>query len=490
MPEVRLHDLPRRSVRGGAAVLAAQMVNVLLGIVSVAILGRLLTPGDFGLIAMTGAFLAFVTTFADLGLPLATVQRAEITDDQVNALFWMNAAAGAAATVVGALAAWPIARFYDRPELVAVTAALAVGLAINGLSAQHQALLRREMRFTAHSLVTVAAAAAGVAVAIGAAAIGARYWALVLMPLVTAAARTTGMWIACPWRPSAPRRAEGLRPMIRFGAYLTGTSLLGTAARNLDRILIGHALGAATAGLYTNALRLVLLPASQLNVPLTSVVVPTLSRLQNEPDRFRAYYRRGLEAVAMTLCPFMLVALVAPEHMIPVILGGQWTEAVPIVRAMAPAALLASINVATSWVYVPLGRSDRQFRWHLFRSACVIAAYAIGIRWGAVGVAAAFSVQACVLRVPALLYCLHGTPVRMRDVGSATWRIGAACAASTAVTAPLALSMRTRPDHLAALAIIVAALFATYLVTLAIVPGGWTRLRTLGATLRHLAPGP
>ena len=127
--------------------LVAQAITIALGFVSVATLGRLLTPEDFGLVAMTSAFIAVVTSFANLGLPQSTVQRDQITDEQINALFWINAGTGAVATVIGILAAWPVAWFYDRPELVAVTAALAVGLVINAMSAQHQALLRREMRF-------------------------------------------------------------------------------------------------------------------------------------------------------------------------------------------------------------------------------------------------------------------------------------------------------------------------------------------------------
>ncbi|MHC5025062.1 MAG: oligosaccharide flippase family protein, partial [Planctomycetota bacterium] len=115
----------------------------MLGIGAAAILARLLTPEDSGLLAMAGAFVALITNFADLGLPQATIQRADVTQDQVSALFWINTMLGLIATGAGVLVAWPVAWFFQKPELVAVTAALSLAFVVTGVAAQHQALLRR-----------------------------------------------------------------------------------------------------------------------------------------------------------------------------------------------------------------------------------------------------------------------------------------------------------------------------------------------------------
>jgi len=481
-------DLPRRSVRSGAVVLLAQGATVLLGVVSAAVFGRLLTPDDFGLIAMTAGFVAFIANFAELGLPQATVQQAEVTDDQVNAMFWINAAVGAGAAVVGLGIAYPVAWFYREPSLAAVTAALSSAFLITGLSTQHHALLRRRMRFGALSAITVGATAGGIAVAIVAAGLGAGYWSLVVLTLSTALLRAIGYWLACDWRPGRPRRAAGLAPMVRFGAYLTGTNLIGTIARNLDRILIGRALGATATGYYAHAHRILLMPISQLNFPLTHVAIPTLSRLQDDPDRYRMFYRRGIEAIAAVSFPAVLAGLIAADHLVPTLLGDQWDEAIPIFKALAPAALLASVNMTTSWVYVPLGRSDRQFRWHLFRSFCVVAAYVIGLRWGALGVAVALSITACTLRIPAILYCLHGTFVQVSDIVSATWRVAAASVLAAALSVPVALRLGPDGPHGVALAVLLATFAAGYGLGWLVVPGGRRRLAVMVVTARHLLP--
>ena len=153
------------------------------------------------------------------------------------------------------------------------------------------------------------------------------------------------------------------------------------------------------------------------------MAIPALSRLQSEPERFRAFYRRGLEVVIFLLCPFMLVAMAAADHLVLLFLGPQWTESIPIFLALTPAGLVACTGVATSWVYIPLGRTDRQFHWRIVSSIVTIGSVLVGLQWGTLGVAVAFSAQAVAMRVPAIAYCLHGissaVPTsRMRSGGS------------------------------------------------------------------------
>jgi PST family polysaccharide transporter len=478
-------SLARRSARSGAIVLGTQVATTTLGVIGAAILARLLTPDDFGLLAMAMAFLAFVTPFADLGLPQSTIQRAEVTHEQVSAVFWINLALSLAATVVGILVARPVAAFYGRPELVAIATALAAAFVISGLGAQCEAVLRRRMQFALVSGIGLVAAVTGLVVGVIVAARGGGYWALVAMPLTGAAVRSGLAWMISPWRPGPPARAEGVGSMIRFGGFLAGTGLLGTAVRNVDRILIGRFLGAATAGFYINAYRLLLIPLTQLNAPLTNVAVPTLSRLQDDPERFRRFYRRGVEIIGAVTLPAVVASVVMAEELILTVLGDQWRDSVPIFLALAPAALLASLNVVTSWAYVPLGRTGRQFRWHVVRAACLLAGFAIGLQWGAVGVAAALSIVNVTLRVPGILYCFHGTFLRLRDVGAAVWRSAAAATLAAAATRALTLAVDSQTPAVA-LVVGLACFGLTYPILWITIPGGRREATALADTLRLL----
>ncbi len=484
-----LDNLPRRSVRSGAAVLIAQGGVLALGLVSAAVLARLLSPDDYGLIGMAAAFIAFITNFADLGLPLATVQRERISHAQLSSLFWINVLVGFLTFLLGILLAWPVAWFYDKPALFPVVMGLAIPFIFTGLGAQQEALLRRRMQFTHLSVISILSNLVGITLAIASALSGAGYWALVILALGTAVSKCLMFWIISPWRPSAPRLVEGLRPMIRFGAFITGTNLLATLVRNVDKILIGRLVSVDAVGYYMNASRLLVMPISQLNMPLTSVAVPTLSRLQNDPERYRGFYRRGVEGISSMTVPAVLFFLISADFVVPAVLGDQWLPSIPIFKALAPAALLAGVNVVTSWVFVPLGHSGRQFRWHVFRSFVVLIAYGIGVNWGAIGVAVSFSTSAVLLRIPGVLWCIKGTCIRFKDVIDSIWRAFTAGGIASVVGVLVASSFDPAVERFLPIPIILGCFAITYAICWIVLPGGWGRLHVIRATLAHLIPG-
>ncbi|MGH6799714.1 MAG: oligosaccharide flippase family protein, partial [Roseiarcus sp.] len=140
-------DIRRRSVRGGVMTLGAQGIKIAVQFGAVVALARLLPPAAFGLIAMVAALNAVLDLIKEFGLSAATIQKPDITHGQVTALFWINAASGAAITLALIAAAPAIAQFYGQPALLGVTRWLSLGFLLNGLTNQHWALLRRQMRF-------------------------------------------------------------------------------------------------------------------------------------------------------------------------------------------------------------------------------------------------------------------------------------------------------------------------------------------------------
>ena len=144
-----IRTLRSDTVRGGADTALAQVVKLGCQLASVAILSRLLVPSDFGLVAMVTAITGGLRVIKDGGLATATVQRKEITDDQISTLFWINLVLGTALALVCVALAIPLAAFYGEPRLVAVTLALSGLFAIGALTVQHEGLLRRRMRFRA-----------------------------------------------------------------------------------------------------------------------------------------------------------------------------------------------------------------------------------------------------------------------------------------------------------------------------------------------------
>ncbi|UCH83937.1 MAG: lipopolysaccharide biosynthesis protein [Candidatus Latescibacterota bacterium] len=407
--------LRRRSTRGGAVTIVGQGVKFLLTLSSLAVLARMLTPEDFGLIAMVIVIVGFIGIFKDMGLAMATVQRAEITHDQVSTLFWLNLGISVGIMIVTSALSPLLAWFYKEPRVTQITIVLAAAIIFSGLTVQHQALLRRQMRFAELAVIEIVALFAGAAAAIVGAASGLGYWALVILHVVREIATMVGVWTCCRWRPGAPVRKSGVRGLLSFGAYLTGFNIVNYFIRNLDKMLIGWYWGAAPLGFYNNAYRLLLLPIHQINNPLTSVAVPTLSRLQNQHERYRAYYRRGLTLTVAAGMPIVVFLFVAADKAILTVLGPQWADAVPIFRALGPAAFIGTFNFATGWVYSSLGTTRRMFHWGLIASVFSVIAYVVGLRWGPVGVALAYSILIVLMRYPSILFCFHRSHLRPGD---------------------------------------------------------------------------
>ena len=159
---------------------------------------------------------AMLDLVKEFGLSAATIQKPVISQAQVSALFWINAAAGAALGAALLMSAPLLARFYGQPDLEAVTEWLALGFVLSGLTVQHWALLRRQMRFGAIAGLETAADIASFAVAIALAVAGKGYWALVAQRLVSPALLLAGSWTVCRWRPARPARADGIARIVAF----------------------------------------------------------------------------------------------------------------------------------------------------------------------------------------------------------------------------------------------------------------------------------
>jgi O-antigen/teichoic acid export membrane protein len=416
-------DLKGRSVRGGTVTVAAQGVRFFLQICSTAVLARLLTPQDYGLIAMVTAVTGFVMMFKDLGLSMATVQKANINHAQISTLFWINVVLSLGLMLLTAALAPAIAWFYNEPRLTWITLVLAIAFIFGGFTVQHQALLRRQMRFGSLALIQIISLLVGILTAIIAAFYGMDYWSLVLMQLVTAITNVIAVWIACGWRPGMPVRRSGVRKMLAFGGHLTGFYFVNYFARNLDNILIGWRWGSGPLGLYSKAYSLLMLPLQQVNSPLSAVAVPVLSRLQEEPGKFRSYYRKGLTLATMFGMPIVVFLFVTADKAILIVLGEQWTDAARIFRILGIAAFVGTtLGPGSGWVYVALGNVRRQFFVSIVSTGLLVIGFIIGLPWGPIGVATAFSIHALVWRMPSMLICFWRTFMKPTDFLVAIWR--------------------------------------------------------------------
>ena len=481
-----LGGLGERTVRGFAVTLVSQALKFLIGICGTVVLARLLTPEDYGLVGMVAVFTGFVAVFKDLGLSAATVQRAEISHSQVTNLFWVNLAIGVVLALVIAGAAPLLARFYGDPRLAAITAVSALGFLLGGLTIQHEALLRRQMRFTSLAVVEIAAMLVSVSMAVSLAWYGAHYWSLVFNQLAAVAITAVSVWMLSRWRPGVPTRRSGVRSMLLFGRNLTGFNVINYWARNLDNLLIGRVWGALQLGLYSRAYQLLLLPIDQITAPITAVAVPALSRLTDSPERYRRAYVRILAKLAMVTMPLMAFMIVTSDWMVRLILGSQWMDVSPIFAWLGLAGLVQPLSSTAGWLLITQARTRDMFRWGAMGCTIIMASICAGLPWGALGVAISYSLCNVLIVQPFLLWFLCRTgPIRAGDILRA---IAPAAWASLCLLAALSLLRRSLHAVDAPQGLALAAVVSIFIVPLAILmlPSGRLVLLDTAASLRGI----
>ncbi len=409
----------RRSVRAGMVTLLSQGARIALSITSTMLLARLLRPDDFGLFAMATTTIALFSVLRDLGLSTATVQRKELSQEIVSTLFWINASFGillaTAAVITAPLLTW----FFQDERLTPVAMAVGGIAAIDALTIQHRALLRRQMRFKAIAFAQVTSEAIGLLAGISAALLGAGYWSLVILRLSATSIRILIIWLVCGWRPSFYFDFSSVRSMVAFGGFLTSTRIVRYVSRNFDRFLVGRIWDARALGYYARASDSLPGPVNRLMMPIAGVAISTLSRLTDEPERLRAYFRQGIQIVALLGTPAIGFLFLDAHQIVILLLGDQWSTTIPLFRRLAPAALATLGQMGLHWAFVSLGNAGRQFRWECFSLVIIVIGITLGVRWGVNGVALGYSFTSVLLILPGSRYCFRSTPLQTGDLAGA-----------------------------------------------------------------------
>jgi len=432
-----LTDIGRRSLRGGAVMFSAQAIKILAQFGAVVVLVRLLPPAAFGLIAMTAALYAVLDPLRDLGLSAATIQKPDLAHAEISALFWVNFVAGTLLAGALFLAAPLVAMFYHQPQLTAVTRWIALGFVLNGFCAQHWALLRRQMRFTAVATLETSAEILSFAVAIALALAGASYWALVVQRLVGPSLIAPGCWILCRWRPGRPAWAPGVGSLLGFGGSLAGTSLMALVSRSIDQMAVGWFWGPSVLGLYDRATKLLISPLNNIMLPLYSIGMPTLSRLTTDEQRYRRAFGEILEKLAMVTMPAAAGIMATAYWTTEILFGPRWIAAAPLVAWFALVAAYQPSLDACALLYMTQMRPRELLRAGMIDAALRILAIALALPYGATAVAAALAISGLVVRAPVTLWLASRRgPVGLSQIsGTLLPSVLAACGVAGAICA-------------------------------------------------------
>jgi O-antigen/teichoic acid export membrane protein len=394
--EVEIPETPptlRQQVVSGvgwkiATVVVVQVTRIVVGV----ILARLLVPRDFGLASMALLFVGVASVFTDLSFGQALIARREITERDRSTAFWTTLAAGAVCAGSGVAAAPLVADFFSTPAVSHLFAVTSILFLITAFSSTQVALLTRELQFRSLQLREMAGTVLGGVVGVVLAFAGLGPWALVVQALTTEGVSLVLVWRFSPWRPRATWSAESFRRLGPFAGKTSGARLLGYVNLNADNFLIARFLGAAPLGVYSVAYNVMFAPLARLATPIQQVLFPAFALIAADRPRAGTAWLRGSRIVAAITVPaFVGLAVVAPDF-VPVVLGHRWHKAIPVLQLLCIAGLSQSLQTLNHSMLQALDRAGALLAFMIFSATLTVSAFAIGLHWGVVGVAAGFAV--------------------------------------------------------------------------------------------------
>ncbi|MFT4233814.1 MAG: lipopolysaccharide biosynthesis protein, partial [Microbacterium sp.] len=382
--ETKLGDA---AARGASITLIGQGYKALLAFATTLVLARVLSPDDFGLIAMVVSVIGISEIFRDFGLSSAAIQAKKVTPKERSNLFWANSGLGLAATVVVSALSPLISMMYSDSRVIGVTLALAPSFILSGMVTQYTADLTRRLKFKPMAIIEMVSPTVALAAAVVLALLGLGYWALVVQQLVSLAVLLTLSMFVGHWLPSVPDRTVSLRRFLRFGVNVFGTQLIAYLTKNIDNIALGIGSGSVALGYYDRAYQLLMQPLRQINAPMTRVALPVLSRVHENKLQFERYLLRAQIVGGYVTATVFAVAAGLSKDVVLIVFGNDWLPVAPIFMVLAIGGVLRAVSQISYWIFLASGHPGAQLKMYLVTRPLMILVIVAGVPWGAVGVA-------------------------------------------------------------------------------------------------------
>ncbi|NBB83811.1 MAG: oligosaccharide flippase family protein, partial [Alphaproteobacteria bacterium] len=388
------------SLRGSAALASAQIVQIVLHYGAIIVMARLLTPADYGIIAMLAPIKGLLTLLRRTGFSDGVVQSRELTNQHLINIFWINVAVALVFAGVLAATAPAISAFYDQPALVDVALVYAAVLLISTTASQHVSIAARSLRFDVIAKAQLVGFACGLVVGIATAWWWRNYWALVAMQVTMELVEAAYLWVRVRWVPGRPRRAAGSLTLLRFGGSTFSSRFMAFSANNAPHVIIGAALGEVALGLFDRAHRMLSYPMGHFHRAIGRVANSVLSRLQTEHERYLNGYFTIVRLSLLAMAPGIVAIGVYADRTVLVLLGDQWLATAPVFALLAPLTIVQMINDSTNWLLFSQGRGRALMAQNVIRLGVVVGAIFAGLPFGLIGVAVAYSVGLIVVMTP------------------------------------------------------------------------------------------
>lgn len=377
-----MSSLKTRTVSGAKWALAARLFRSVAGIVTMAVLSRILNADEFGVMALILFMTMFAQILADFGMRIALVQTKDLQDGDADTVFWTNLTMGCAIAIAVWLGAEQISALFGAPLLAEPLRAVSPVYFLFALQGVSMSMLERRLEFGRIAQAEVIGGLLGMIAVVALALAGWRLGAVVVQQLVYTGVGMALVMRAAGWRPRLRYSLPSLRRLFSYGGYATLTNISEFTASYADRPLMGRGLSAADLGHFSVANQVIAAPLLILMQMVRKVMFPVLSSLQDDDARLRRLHLNAEHALMTVMAPICLGVAALATPFINLLLGEGWDAVVPVLILLSMRSLLNPINNLNSVLFVAKGQVRFQFRWSLMSTALSIGALIAGMPYG------------------------------------------------------------------------------------------------------------
>ena len=390
------NNLGQRVVSGASFTFLGIALRTLLTIGSMAVLARLLTPADFGYIAMATVVTEFAGLLGSFGLANILVQRRVVTRLQLDTVFWAALGLGCTIALMVFGISFATGWLFGDETIGQLLRFLCLTFILGSLSTVHEAILARLMRFRTEFYIQICTLAVRAGTAILLAFLGFGVWSLVAGPLMGALAATLLMTLAVRYTPRFRFHGQYLLSTWKTSSSYMGNTVLYYLNMNVDLFLIGRQFGASPLGYYQNARSLTDEVRGRIAMPLQRVLFPAFSALQADTARLQSSVLRSARLLAAIICPIGIGLSAVAAEIVPVLYGEQWLAMIPILSMLGLSAALRGSTAIGSPIFNSQNRVDLAFRYNALATALFVASVVVTMPYGLNAVAIAIAANSVV----------------------------------------------------------------------------------------------
>lgn len=373
-------------------------VVTILRFITLAILARLLSPSDFGLMGMIMVVIGFAQAFADMGLSNAIIQRQDVSESHLSSFFWINVLSGILIFVFILLLRPMVVIYFNQPSLSNYLIFAAFIFLTTPVGQLFTTLLKKELKFKTLSKIEIAATVVYSVSTIGLAMANFGVLSLIFGQLIRSLFTVGILFFVFrkTWLPRFHFSIKEIKSYLAFGSFQMGERAVNYLSANIDYIIIGRFLGPEALGFYTLAYQIMIFPLTKINPVITNVTFSAFSRIQDDNSRMRRAYCKAINYISMVSFPILAGMLVVAPEFIRLVYGAKWESSILVLQLFCLVGVSKSIVNPIGSILLAKGRVDIGFYWNVFTVIMVSIAVIVGVNWGIVGVAVAI----LVLQIP------------------------------------------------------------------------------------------